>query len=178
MSKISLPIVLVVEGNTDKAFLSSFIDCDFVMTNGSAISRETIEYLKELSKEKKIVVLTDPDFPGEQIRAKIAAEIPEAAHAFVRKEVSIKHHKVGVAESTKEEVLAALSSIVPGSIHEGTLTMTDLYDLGLMGQSDSGEKRKRIADAWHLGHVNAKSFLKRLNALGKTKEELEETLHG
>ena len=178
MSKTSLPIVLVVEGTSDKAFLSSFLDCEFIMTNGSAISRETIDYIKEVSKSRQVVVLTDPDFPGEQIRSKIAKEVPEAAHAFVRKEVSIKHHKVGVAESTKEEVLAALSNIVPGSIQTGSLTMNDLYELGLMGQTDSTSKRETIASKWHLGHVNAKSFLKRLNALGKNKEELEEALHG
>lgn len=178
MSKVALPIALVVEGSTDKAFLSGFLDCEYILTNGSAISRETLEYIKEVSKRKQIVVLTDPDFPGEQIRAKVAAEVPEAAHAFVRKEVSIKHHKVGVAESTKEEVLAALSSVVPGSISQGTLVMADLVDLGLMGQPESDAKRKAIADAWHLGHVNAKSFLRRLNALGKSKKELEEALHG
>ncbi len=178
MSKVALPIVLVVEGASDKAFLSSFIDCEFIMTNGSAISRETLEYIHEVSKTKKVVVLTDPDFPGQQIRAKIAAEVPEASHAFVRKEVSIKHHKVGVAESTKEEVLAALANIIPGFVESGTLTMADLYDLGLMGSEDSSQKREQVARKWHLGRVNAKSFLKRLNALNKTKEELEEALHG
>ena len=178
MSKVSLPIVLVVEGTTDKAFLSSFLDCEFIMTNGSAISRETLDYIREVSKSKQVVVLTDPDFPGEQIRAKVAAEVPNVAHAFVRKEVSIKHHKVGVAESTKEEVLAALSNIVPGSFKEGNITMADLVDLGLMGKEDSDAKRARLAEKWHLGHVNAKSFLKRINALGKNKEELEEALHG
>lgn len=55
-----------------------------------------------------IIILTDPDFPGMQIRNKILKEIPNAKQAFVRKEVSIKHHKVGVAESTKEEVNNAL----------------------------------------------------------------------
>lgn len=178
MSKITLPIVLVVEGPSDKAFLSSFLDCEFIMTNGSAISRETIDYIKEVAKSRRVVVLTDPDYPGGQIRSKISAEVPDVAHAFVRKEVSIKHHKVGVAESTKEEVLAALSSIVPGSFPKGSLTMADLYDLGLMGGPDATSKREWISAKWHLGHVNAKSFLERVNALGKSKKDLEEALHG
>lgn len=178
MSKVTLPIVLVVEGPTDKAFLSSFLDCEYVMTNGSAISRETIDYIKELAKTRQVVVLTDPDFPGEQIRDKIASAVPSVAHAFVRKEVSIKHHKVGVAESTKEEVLAALSNIVPGSFERGTLTMADLYEVGLMGEADSSSKREKVANAWHLGHTNAKSFLKRVNALGKSKQDLEDALNG
>ncbi len=178
MNKTSLPIVLVVEGPSDKAFLSNFLDCEFIMTNGSAISRETIDYIKEVAKTQKVVVLTDPDFPGRQIRAKIAAAIPEVGHAFVRKEVSIKHHKVGVAESTKEEVLAALENVVPGYLNRGSITMADLYDLGLMGQEDSAAKRNVVSKAWHLGQTNAKSFLKRVNALGKSKEELEDAIHG
>ena len=65
---IKIDGVIVVEGKSDVAFLSNFINAQFVTTNGSEISKETIEYLKTLSKNKDIYVLTDPDFPGERIR--------------------------------------------------------------------------------------------------------------
>ena len=64
MDRISYPAILVVEGATDVAFLSSFLDAEFVTTNGSDVPRETIEYLKEAVKRKNVVVLTDPDYPG------------------------------------------------------------------------------------------------------------------
>jgi len=178
MNRTTLPYVLVVEGAMDQAFLSQFLDCDYVITNGSAISRETINYIKELSKSREIVILTDPDSPGERIRDLIAAEVPSCKHAFVRKKNSIKGHKVGVAESTKEEVLLALSHLVPGERKTGTLTMNDLATLGLMGQEDSAAKRELVSEKLHLGHANAKTFLHRANALGLSKEDLDKALHG
>jgi len=178
MTKLRLPIVLVVEGAMDQAFLSQFIDCHYVQTNGSEISRETLDYLKEAAKSMDVVVLTDPDAPGERIRARIAEEVPSCKHAFVRKEHSIKGRKVGVAESTREEVLLALGHIVPAIPKSGSVTMADLQELGLAGAEDSSTLRKRIEDRLHLGHANAKTFLKRVNALGIDRETLEREIHG
>ena len=103
------PAILVVEGASDKAFISAFLDADIVITNGSEVPCETIEYLKEAKKSRDIVVLTDPDSPGKRIRDILDQNIPGLLHAFVPKEHSIKHHKVGVAESTEWDVMNALS---------------------------------------------------------------------
>lgn len=178
MDKLSLSAIVVVEGAMDQAFLSQFLECDFVQTNGSEVSRETIDYLKEASKTRQIVILTDPDSPGNKIRSRIAEEVPNCLHAFVRKEHAIKGKKVGVAESSKEEVLLALSHLVPADYEKGTLTPADLLELGLMGGEDSAELRKKAEEMLHLGHTNAKTFLKRANALGLTKEDLRRAIHG
>ena len=37
------PAILVVEGASDKAFISAFLDADIVITNGSEVPCETIE---------------------------------------------------------------------------------------------------------------------------------------
>ena len=103
--------IIVVEGKSDVAFLSSFIDAEFVTTNGSEISHETISYLKERSKNTKIIVLTDPDYPGLKIRNKITENIENVNHAYIDKEKAIKHHKVGVAESNKKEIIKALDNL-------------------------------------------------------------------
>lgn len=173
------PAIIVVEGNSDEALISSFLDADIVKTNGSAVPKDVIDYLKEVSKTRDIVVLTDPDSPGKRIRDVLDKEIPNLQHAFVRKEVSIKRHKVGVAESTKEEILSALSHLVPSKQkEEGTLTMADLNDLGLMGSDDSSKRRKILEDELHVGHTNAKTLLKRLNALAVSKERIKVILDG
>ncbi len=177
MSKIPYPSILVVEGASDEALLRSFLDADIVTTNGSEVSRETIDFLKQASKTRSIVVLTDPDSPGKRIRDLIAQEVPNVQHAFVRKEKSIKHHKVGVAESSKDEVLLALSHLVPAaSPMRGNLTNLDLIELGLSGCPGAEEKRKRAEEELHLGHGNAKTFLKRANALNLSKEDIERVL--
>lgn len=179
MSKLTLPYILVVEGAMDQAFLSQFLDVDFVQTNGSAVSRETIEYLKEASKTREIVVLTDPDSPGEAIRNRIAQEVPTCKHAWVRKKHAIKGHKVGVAEASKDEVLLALSHVMPSlESSKGTLTAADLAELGLTGATDSSSLREKVSETFHVGKCNGKTLLARLNALGVSKEQLRRALYG
>ena len=169
--------LLVVEGITDVAFLQSFLDADIITTNGSDVPRGTIEYLKEAIKTRDIVVLTDPDSPGKRIRDVLDAEIPGLLHAYVPKEKSIKKHKVGVAESSPEVVLEALSfALEYKGRTKGNLTMQDLYDLGLSGSDFAAENRKKVAEALHLGFGNAKTMLKRLNSLGIERAKICEVL--
>ena len=54
--------------------------------------------------------------------------------------------------------------------------MADLVELGLMGEDNSSSKRAKLERVLHLGHTNAKTLLKRVNALALTKEELQEAL--
>ena len=179
MSKIDYPAVIVVEGATDKTFLTSFLNAEIVTTNGSEVSRGTIEFIRELAKKKEVVVLTDPDFPGKKIRDTLNQAILGLKHAFIPKEKAIKGHKVGVAESDPETILEALRFPLENKESgQGTLTAADLYELGLLGASDSAKKREAVGKALHLGFSNAKTFLKRANALMISKEELKEALHG
>lgn len=179
MNRIHLPYILVVEGAMDQAFLSQFLDCDFILTNGSEVSRETIDYIAEAAKKRDVVLLTDPDSPGERIRAKIAEAVPACKHAFVRKEHAKKGKKIGVAECSKEEVLYALEHIVPSFTEaKGQLTMADLSELGLMGGEEATALRQLIGETFHVGKCNGKTLLKRLNALNVDKEEIKKALHG
>lgn len=167
--------VIVVEGKSDVAFLSSFIDAEFVTTNGSEISKGTIEYLKKVTKP--IYVLTDPDYPGERIRKVLDENIPNLNHCFVKKENSIKRGKVGVAESTKEEIESALKNVVSTNDKQiGSLTTNDLIELGLIGNNNSSKKRDQVCEALHLGHCTAKTFLKRLNYCNIKIEDLKKIL--
>lgn len=169
--------IIVVEGKSDVAFLSTFIDAEFVTTNGSEISSKTIEYLQKSVGNHNIFVLTDPDSPGKRIRDVLDQNIPNLKHCFVSKENSIKKDKVGVAESTKEEVLKALSNAIetnPSKISE--ITMSDLMNLGLIGQENSLEKREKVSNKFHLGFCNAKTFLKRINYSGLSLEDIKNRL--
>ena len=176
MSKI-INGIIVVEGKSDVEFLSTFIDAEFVTTNGSEISQKTIEYLKKSAENRDIFVLTDPDSPGKRIRDILDQNIPNLKHCFIPKENAIKKNKVGVAESTKEEVLKALSNAVQtNSKIKGNITSSDLVILGLLGNQDSAKKRFMVAEKFHLGFGNAKTFLKRVNYSGITLEELKNSL--
>ncbi|MFA5421375.1 MAG: ribonuclease M5 [Bacilli bacterium] len=167
----------MVEGKSDKAFLSSFIDAEFVETNGSDVPAATIEYLKAQSKKRDIIVLVDPDAPGLKIRAKLDENIPGLRHCFVNKKDAIKNGKVGVAETTKSAVLQALNFQVENkAVQTSDLQVIDLYKLGLMGSKNANDLRSEVADYFHLGFVNGKQFLKRAKSLNISYQVIEEAI--
>ena len=176
--KRKLNAILVVEGKSDVAFLSNYIEAEFVTTNGSDVPIGTIEYLKEAIKSKDVIVLTDPDFPGKKIRDELDKNISGLKHCFINKEKAIKHGKVGVAEADIEEVYESLENLFTNlSKQKGSITSSDLYHLGLLSQLDSSIKRDKVAKSLHLGHCNGKTFLKRINALNISLDELKEAIN-
>ena len=84
----------------------------------------------------------------------------------------LKKNKVGVAETTKKEVLNALDNLISyENQFVGNLKMIDLYNLHLVG-NNSCRNRKKIIDYFHLGHANAKTLLNHLNLLNIDYETL------
>lgn len=178
MNKNKINALIVVEGQTDIDFVSSFIDADFYKVNGSAISINDIEFIKKISKTKPIIVLTDPDYPGLKIRETINQNVKGCLNAYIEKEKSIKKGKVGVAESTKEEILKALNNlkVFDKENNKGSLTITDLYDLKLIGNYYSKELRDTLCKKLNIGYSNGKKLLFKLNALNYTKDNLKEII--
>lgn len=169
--------IIVVEGKSDKQFLETFLNADILICNGSAIDGFDKNYLIELSKTRGVIILTDPDYPGQRIRNEISSYLPVCKHAFVRKENSIKRHKVGVAEASKEEVLFALENVVTfDESKKGSLNETDMMLLKLSGLDSSANKEK-VIKYFNIGHCNSKTLLKRLNLLNVSKETLEAILN-
>jgi len=169
--------IIIVEGKSDKQFLETFLDADILTCNGSAVDGFSKEYLQELAKKREIIILTDPDYPGEKIRKELTNIVPNAKHAFVRKEFSIANHKVGVAEATKDEVLRALENVVSfNNVKTGNLTLSDLVNLHIAGDN-SKENKQKIIDYFHLGYCNSKTLLKRLNLLNADLKELKKVIN-
>ena len=168
--------VIVVEGIHDEMRIKSiYPDVNVVTTNGREIDISTIELIKTLSIENDIIIFTDPDSPGEKIRNIITNEVPNCKQAFLRKKdcISKNKKKVGIEHASKECIIDALSNlIIPNS--NKNIKVSDLYELGLNGYENSSLLREKISDILNIGKPNAKTFLKRINLLNITKEELEE----
>lgn len=174
--KKTINAIIVVEGKTDVQFLSSFIDADFVITNGSEISKDVLSSLKELSKTNKIIIMTDPDFPGKKIRNKINEQVPGCFNAFVDKKECIKKNKVGIAESSKTAILNSLEKLIEFDTDKNdTITQEELIELGFVGKN-AQIKRNIISSYYCFDRVNFKTFLKRLNQLQLSKKEMQEVL--
>ena len=176
--KLKLNALIVVEGVKDVQKLTPLIDADFVTTNGSALSSEVIEFIRQAKiKGREVIVFTDPDFPGEKIRQTLEQAIPGLTHAFVEKKFAISHGKVGVAEATNDAILRSLSEkLTPNPSIQGTLTIQDLARLGFVGDQQAGILREKTNQHFHLGPCNVKTMLKRLNVLGIGYDELKTIL--
>lgn len=166
--KYHISNVIVVEGKDDEAFLSSFIDAIYVKTNGYQIPKEEIDFLNNPRNQKPIIILTDSDEAGKQIRERINKLVNKGLNVEVDIVKCNKKNKHGVAECEREEVINALKEHIDNIILKETITNTDIVSLDI-GKS----KREIICDELKLGLCNNKTFIKRLNYLGYTKEELK-----
>lgn len=169
--------VIVVEGKSDLTLLKSFLDAEIIITNGSEISKETLDLIKKANETCGVIVLTDPDYPGIRIRNKISEYIGDCKHAFIEKSKAIKGKKVGVAETKKEDILNALKNVITYKKNiKKIVNESDLYELGLIGKEDSKQKREKVCKYYHLGWCNGKTFLKRVNMFGLTISDLKEVI--
>ena len=167
--------IIVVEGIHDESKIKEvYPDISCVVTNGSEISKDTINLIKELSKNNKIIIFTDPDHPGEKIRNIIEENVKDVSHAFLRSNIcrSKNGKKVGIEHASSEAIIDAVSNVITKTNKEDTITNIELYTLGLNGNDNSRILRDKISDYLNIGRPNAKTFLKRLNLLGLTKDDL------
>ena len=180
---------LIVEGRYDKSKLSALTDAIIVTTNGFGIYKdaEKRDFIRKLAKERGIVILTDSDNAGRQIRAYITSFVPsnQIRHAYIpdiygkekRKAAPSKEGKLGV-EGMKPEILldalrrAGATIDEESTVKRKSITKADLYDLGLIGP-DSVEKRKALCKRLELPeHLSANALVEVLNLL-MDREELE-----
>lgn len=106
--KKSINGFIIVEGAGDKAFLSSFLDCEIIVLEGFSIPHRTIEYIKALSKFTTPLLLTDPDEAGETIRKRVSERVEGIVNLKIDFVNRKKYKKHGVAETNKESVLKLL----------------------------------------------------------------------
>ena len=169
--------VIVVEGIHDEMKIKSvFPNANVVITNGREISQSTLDMIKKLSETNEIIIFTDPDSPGEAIRKRITEIVPNAKQAFLRKKDAISKNskKVGIEHADSDIIKESLDNLYIFNNSNNNINMSDLFRLGLNGNSGSAVLRDRISEHLNIGKPNAKTFLSRLNLINISLEELED----
>lgn len=164
--------VIVVEGKNDTKILKSYFNCETIETHGLGLTKETIEFIKEINLKRGVILLLDPDSPGEKTRNRLNTEIKGLKNAFIFKEDARTSKKVGVEHASKEVIEKALENLISYKDNDKLINEIDLIELGYMGESDSYDKRLKICKKYHLGKCNFKTFVKRVNLVGLKKEDL------
>ena len=180
--KIKLPII--VEGRYDKSTLSSIFDATVVATDGFSVfnSSEKRALIKKLAERGGIILLTDSDAGGRQIRSFLSGFLPKDKiyHLYIpevegkerRKKTSSKAGLLGVEGMSREILEKVLSPFIDaGACDENAdksnakmLTKLDFFNDGLSGGTDAEEKRYALAKALSLpSGMSAKALIEAIN---------------
>lgn len=171
--------LIVVEGKNDaQAVRHALGEVDILWTEGYGLTHEKLQYIREMATRCGVIVLTDPDSVGEQIRERIRRTVPEAKHVYLSKKDarSKDDNDIGVENASPEDIRRAFQFIQVEHT-EGKrapiFNMEDLVRTGLVGLPNSAEKRRKVGRILGLGDANGKQFLHRLNRFQVSREDFE-----
>lgn len=182
--------VIVCEGRYDKDTLSQVFDAVIVETGGFGVFNdgEKLELLRRMAEARGLIILTDSDGAGFQIRGYLKGAIDPALvkHAYIpdipgrerRKKQASKAGTLGVEGMEPETLIEALRRC--GATFEGggeadgeEISAAFLYSLGLAGTDGSAGRRARLLKRLGLpARLKGPALRGVLSAL-TTREELE-----
>ncbi|MCD7872269.1 MAG: DUF4093 domain-containing protein [Clostridiales bacterium] len=185
---IKIKEAVIVEGKYDKIKLSNILDALIIEINGFHIynDREKINFIRKLASERGIIILTDSDHSGFQIRNFISRGIdrnkikniyiPDVFGKEKRKQAPSKEGKLGV-EGISDDILIKLFSenniSYAAEEKNDLITNYDLYTHGFSGVPNSKEKKKKLLKSLELPEfLSTNSLLSYLN-YKMTKTEFE-----
>ena len=175
---------VIVEGRYDKSTLLSIFSATVVTTDGFSVfnSREKQSLIKKLAERGGIILLTDSDAGGRQIRTFLtkilpkdkiySVYVPEIFGKEKRKSAPSKAGLLGVEGMGREVLEKVLSPFVATDpceeftrkSDEKPITKMDLWRDGLSGGEGSAEKRAALAH--YLGFpsdISAKALIEAMN---------------
>ncbi|MCQ2546098.1 MAG: ribonuclease M5 [Clostridia bacterium] len=168
---------IVVEGRDDTAAIKRSIDALTIETHGYGIRPATWDLIAKADETTGIIVFTDPDHAGEQIRKRILEKFPGAREAFLDREDAEKDGDIGIENASPESIRKALEKARAGEAAAAeSYSPDDMFRWGLAGTDDAAKRRTELGKRLGLGFANSKTFLQRLNRFGISREEIEEAL--
>lgn len=171
--------VLVVEGKDDTKRINEVLEADTIETRGSAISDETLMVIDELAQTRGIIIFTDPDFSGEKIRKIVSNHVPEAKHAFLKRNDAIPSHKgsLGVEHASNQAIIDALKNVyTENDDNVEVISQQDLIMAHLVGSKTAKTRRQALGEILKIGYVNGKQLQKRLKMFGITQAQFSNAL--
>lgn len=177
---IKIDEAVIVEGRYDKIKLSNILDALIIETNGFGIYKDKarLAFIRKLAYERGLILITDSDRAGFQIRNYISAGIPKERikHIYIpdiygkekRKKEPSKEGKLGVegiSDETLERLFRDLQIKSKRVSADNRITNYDLFAAGLSGRENAAEKRKKLLKALDLPEfLSTNSLLSYLNS--------------
>ena len=180
MEKIKISLPIIVEGRYDKSALSGFIDATIITTGGFGIfnDKEKQALLRRIAKNG-IIVLTDSDGGGKQIRRFLAGILPpEKIHNLYIPKIEGKEKRkrkpsaagtLGVEGMEKETIIRLLTPFIDSENRQKNgkmITKVDFFFHSLTGCHGAAENRARLCRECNLpDDMTPNALLEALNLL-------------
>jgi len=169
--------IIVVEGKDDISAVKRAVDAEIIATSGLGLTEKTIDLIKKASKNRGVIILTDPDFPGKKIRNIVSSQVENCKHAFIPRDKANKKGNIGVENASPEAIREALGNArAETTDNRAEFLNEDMIYYELVGNQNASLRRSKLGDMLGIGYCSAKQFLKRLNNYGITREELENAI--
>lgn len=172
--------VIVVEGKNDTLKIKRAVNADTIETGGAGLTEKTIELIKHAQSKRGVIIFTDPDFTGNNIRNKISEAVPDCKHAYLPKKEALPKNdreSVGIEHASLDAIRTALKKVQHATDEtRSTVTQDDLIAHGLIGLPESKKRREQLGDHLHIGYANGKQLLKRLRMFNITQDELNKAM--
>ncbi|MDR0858377.1 MAG: DUF4093 domain-containing protein [Oscillospiraceae bacterium] len=191
MDKLHIKETIIVEGRYDKAALANVTDADILILGGFRFYNNPglLELIRSLAAGNGVIVLTDSDRAGFQLRNYIKGAVPGAKHCYIpdvygkerRKEYASKEGKLGVEGMTADALREVLKPFAAGAeasaeFSAQAVTNAELYELGYSGGSGAAVKRREFCRANNLPErISVSALLTAVNSLPELAAKLRET---
>lgn len=164
--------VLIVEGKMDVVAINRAVEADCIITNGFHFGKNVLANIAAAYHKRGIIILTDPDSAGERIRKFLTEKFPKAKHAYIPREEATANNDIGVEQATPESIRNALKKIHTLELNtREEFSAAEMISFGLAGSDESSKLRDKVGAVLGIGYGNVKTFVKRLNSYGITREE-------
>ena len=100
--------IIVAEGRDDEAAILRAVEAAVIVTCGYGISESTLGLIEKAYREKGIIVFTDPDHAGANIRNALTGRFPRALQAYLSRGEAEKSGDIGIENASPEAIRRAL----------------------------------------------------------------------
>ena len=169
--------VIIVEGKMDIVAVNRAVEADCLITGGFHFNKKTLSNIAAAYRRRGIIILTDPDSAGENIRRFLTKKFPNAQHAYISKDEATANNDIGVEQASPESIRNALAKVHTLNLNpRAEFTAAEMVQYGLSGGAESSKLRDKVGAALGIGYGNVKTFVNRLNSYGVTRAEFLEAL--
>lgn len=152
--------LVLVEGKYDKIRLAPLLDAPIMTTEGFGVFKDKVKqrFIRKAAAERGLIVITDSDAAGFQIRhfiRNIAGRDADILQVYIpdvygkerRKEAPSKEGKLGVEGMETEALEEALRRAgvfreAAGDANTDPITTADLFEAGLTGGANAADRRR------------------------------------